>query len=198
MREEREEKRRKSGGSSSSSSLGRNWSALGTALIYNQRRRRQRCRSCSNRQSPDNTVTSSCLSHLFYVFIYFFLLPTSFWGRTQFGRSLIQCTCHNSHGSCSPGTNSQGTLRRRPWLLSSAYFIVVTQTMFRRLVIIKKRNDPNLAKGPNLEREVAIFVESYFVLALSSFFGTHCLKIWRILTLFPQKYGDFCTHIFPN
>jgi hypothetical protein len=75
--------RRESGGraaaASSSSSLGRNWSALGTALIYNQRRRRQRCRSCSS--SRVQTIPSPVLAFP-TSFTYLFFLSSSLilWG----------------------------------------------------------------------------------------------------------------------
>ncbi len=93
-REKREERKRRKSGGRSSSSLGRNWSALRTALIYNQRRRRQRCRGCSSSsrvQTTPSPVLAFPTSFTYLFFLSFFVLVTQihclfvyFWRKPLF------------------------------------------------------------------------------------------------------------------
>jgi len=80
--EKREERKRRKSGGSNSSSLGRNWSALGTALIYNQRRRRQRCRSCSSIrvQTTPSPVLAFPTSFTYLFFLSFLSSSHILWG----------------------------------------------------------------------------------------------------------------------
>jgi hypothetical protein len=63
-------------------------------------------------------------------------------------------------------------------------------------VIIKKRNEPNLAKGHS-GKGSRNFVESYFVLALSSFLELIVLKYGEFSLFFLKNMATFALTFFP-